>query len=112
VNPGFTVDSVRFDPDRWICTANPVVMNVAEIPYLQQVRIYPNPVTDQLNIRLALPEEGLNIQVYNPLGQVVRAEKTSHGSSLVLIPMLGLPPGVYAVVIGGRLAGKVVKRDT
>lgn len=112
VNPGFTVDSVRFDPDRWICTANPVVMNVAEIPYLQQVRIYPNPVTDQLNIRLALPEEGLNIQVYNPVGQVVRAEKTSHGSSLVLIPMLGLPPGVYAVVIGGRLAGKVVKRDT
>lgn len=108
-NPGFAVDSVKFDPDRWICTANPVVLNVSEIPYDQQVKIYPNPVADQLTIELAIPEEGLNIRVYNQKGQLVGSGRTSFTSSRIQIPMQALPKGVYTVEVEGRKSVKVVR---
>lgn len=108
-NPGIAVDSVKFDPDRWICTANPVVLNVSEIPYDQQVKIYPNPVTDQLTIQLALPEEGLYIRIYNHKGQLISEYKTSYTSSQIQIPMHSFPVGVYMVEVEGRKAVKVVK---
>jgi len=108
-NPGFAVDSVKFDPDRWICTANPVVLNVSEIPYDQQVKIYPNPLTDQLTIQLALPEEGLYIRIYNHKGQLMNESKTSYSYSQIRIPMHSYPKGVYTVEIEGRKAMNVVK---
>ncbi|MFA5815511.1 MAG: M1 family aminopeptidase [Bacteroidales bacterium] len=108
-NPGFAVDSVKFDPDRWICTANPVVLNVSEIPYDQQVKIFPNPVTDQLTIQLTMPEEGLYIRIYNHKGQMISEYKTSYTSSKIQIPMHSFPAGVYTVELQGRKAVKVVK---
>ncbi len=108
-NPGFAVDSVKFDPDRWICTANPVVRNVSEIPYDQQVKIFPNPVTDQLTIQLTLPGEGLYIRVYNLLGKLMCEYKTSSTSSQIQIPMQSFPRGVYFVEVEGRKAVKVMK---
>lgn len=109
-NPGFAVDSVKFDPDRWICTANPVVLNVSEIPYDQQVKIFPNPVTDQLTIQLALPEEGLYVRIYNHKGQLICEYKTSYTSSQIQIPMHSFPTGVYMVEADGRKAVRVVKQ--
>ncbi|MCX6226490.1 MAG: M1 family aminopeptidase [Bacteroidia bacterium] len=109
VNPGFKVDSVKFDPERWICTANPVVLNVAEIPYNQQLKIYPNPVTDQLTVELTMPEEGLHIRIFNQKGQLLHTGKTSYTSSRIQIPMHSFARGVYTVEVEGRKAFSVVK---
>ena len=108
-NPGFQVDSVKFDPDRWICTANPVVFNVSEIPYDQQVKIFPNPVTDLLTIQLTLPEAGLSIRVFNQKGQLMHSGRTSYDSSRIRIPMHGFARGMYTVDIEGRRKVTVIK---
>jgi hypothetical protein len=108
-NPGFAADSVSFDPDRWICTANPVVLNAKEVPYDQQVRIYPNPVTDQLTIQLVLPEEGLDIRIFNQNGQLTFTGHTIYDSTRMQIPMGSWPKGVYTVEVTGRKAVRVVR---
>lgn len=111
VRAPFAVDSLKLDPDRWICTADPLLLNVSEIPYDQHIKIFPNPVTDLLTIQMALPGEVLNIRIYNQQGQLVQTEKTSSGSGLVKISMHSLPAGVYLVSVGGKMVGKIVKRD-
>jgi hypothetical protein len=108
-NPGFAVDSVKFDPDRWICTANPVILNVSEIPYNKQVKVFPNPVSEQLTILIALPEEGLYIRLYNQKGQLLYEVKSSYNSRQVQIPMHPYARGVYTVEVEGRSPVKVVK---
>jgi hypothetical protein len=109
VDPGFKVDSVKFDPERWICTANPVVLKISEIPYDQQVKIFPNPVTDQLTVQFALPEEGLYIRVYNQKGQLMFTGRSSYTSPMVHIPMHSFARGIYTVEVEGRKAVSVVK---
>ncbi|MFA6126226.1 MAG: M1 family aminopeptidase [Bacteroidales bacterium] len=108
-NTGFAVDSVKFDPERWILTANPVVLNISDIPYAQQVRIYPNPVTDQINVQMDLPEDGLYIRLYNHKGQLITECKTSQTVSLYQISMKSFPNGIYMVEVQGRPAVKLVK---
>jgi len=110
LHPGFAVDSVKFDPDRWICTANPVILNISEIPYDQQVKVFPNPVSDQLTVHFDLPEEGVNIRLYNQKGQLILTTRTSFNSSETTIPMQSLARGIYTVDIEGRKTVKVVKQ--
>ena len=51
INPGFKVDSIFFDPDRWIVSANDnVIMSVRERPIIRNLKISPNPVNDILYI--------------------------------------------------------------
>jgi aminopeptidase N len=109
VNPGFSVDSVKFDPDRWICTANPIVLNVSEIPIDQQVKFYPNPVSDQLTIEMVLPIDGSFIRVFNNRGQLMGEYRTSYNSSRIQIPMKTFPKGTYTVEVEGLKSVKVVK---
>jgi hypothetical protein len=106
-NPGRKIDSIAFDPDRWICTANPIILDVTDVPLNQRITLYPNPVYDELTIDLGMPAEGLNIRVMNFAGQVVHTEKTPNGTSLIRIPMRSLPAGVYVVEVEGRGRWKV-----
>lgn len=110
VNPGFRTDSVKFDPDRWICTANPVVSNTTEIPFDQQVSFYPNPVTDLLTVHLTLPKPGIYIRIYNTRGQQVGDFKTSSSSTEYHIPMSAYLSGVYSVEVEGRKPVKILKQ--
>lgn len=109
MNPGFPVDSVKLDPDRWICTANPLVVNASKIPFNQRISVFPNPVTDQLTIQLSIPEEGLDISIYNQTGQLIYAGKTTYDSLTAKIPMHSFESGIYTVKVQGRLTAMVVK---
>ncbi|MDD4645018.1 MAG: M1 family aminopeptidase [Bacteroidales bacterium] len=110
VDPGFKTDSIKFDPDRWICTANPLVSNIAELPYDQQINVFPNPVTDLLTVHLTLPEAGICIRIYNAKGQKVGDFKTSYSTTEVHIPMVSYPAGVYSVEVVGRKPVKILKQ--
>jgi len=110
VDPGFKTDSIKFDPDRWICTANPLVSNVAELPYDQQINVFPNPVTDLLTVHLTLPEAGICIRIYNANGQKVGDFNTSSSTTEVHIPMGSYPSGVYSVEVVGRKPVKILKQ--
>jgi aminopeptidase N len=109
INPGFMADSVKFDPDRWICTANALVLNAGDIPWERKIRVYPNPVTDLLTIEMTVPEEGLNIRIYNQSGQLVHTGRTSGSTPGISIPVQSFARGVYTVEIEGRQKVTVVK---
>ena len=51
-NPGFLIDSVRFDPQRWIISANnTVALGLAQELEVKQLEIYPNPCRREVTIR-------------------------------------------------------------
>ena len=52
-SPGFTVQEVLLDPDRWIITIDPLVTTGIEERLLSEdIRVYPNPVGEILYIDL------------------------------------------------------------
>ncbi len=109
VNPGFKIDSVAFDPERWILTANPIIAGIPQTPLDQEVKIYPNPVQEELTIEFAIPREGRYIRIYNSKGQVMYSSKSTFTKPILQIPMQGFAKGVYSVEIEGEGAYTVVK---
>jgi hypothetical protein len=109
LDPGFKIDSVQFDPDRWICTANPVVLGVNETPYKPDISIYPNPFRDEVVITLTQPADNLTIRIFNSSGALVRSQKIPAGTARVTIPTDDLPAGIYIVSAGEWARKKVIK---
>ncbi|MGM0612545.1 MAG: M1 family aminopeptidase [Bacteroidota bacterium] len=74
VNPGFTVDSVFFDPNNWIVSANDQVMVGVENPKENNIRVYPNPAQNMVNIEgqseilkvEVFREDGIKMDEVNP----------------------------------------------
>lgn len=96
---GFTADSLLFDPDTWIISANNVVNNVPGGRPLIPFSIYPNPANDQLVIQAPVQGE-CNIRIYDAQGKLVMDKNslfTPQQNTTLFLP--GLNPGLYTVVI-------------
>lgn len=85
-------------------TSNIVCYNtlgLTEQALLNAVTLYPNPTQSILNINLSkAPTENINIQVLNPLGQVVKTasfDKTDNAK--LTVDISALPTGVYFVKV-------------
>ena len=113
INPGFIVDSIQFDPDRWICTTNPIIAGVNDIPLEQEISIYPNPATEVLYIQLTTPIINYQLSIINLFGQHVMHLDLSqfpHESTRFTIPLHEVPSGVYIVAIGDVKKKIVIKK--
>lgn len=102
-NLNFRVDSVAFDPDLAILSANNKVMD--EYAYLRsgmQLVIYPNPASGQLNIEVNnLANYPDKVELFNVLGQKVM-EGYPHQNKFSL-DVSGLPEGAYYLkIISGK----------
>lgn len=79
--------------------------------YLQDVRLFPNPVDDELRIELPDALQGAEVKVYTYAGQLV---ETTHLQGAVLqLDWSGYRSGIYLVVIEADksfLSYKVLKR--
>ena len=76
----------------------------------EKISVYPNPVTDLLNIRTA--SEGLSIELVQPDGRRIYASGMTDRSKT--IDMSGLPPGIYLLYLrddAGQIVGtaKIVR---
>ena len=95
VNPGFRPDSIIFDPELWIVSANDtVMMNVNEYSGQQDISVYPNPVTDFLNIEIS----GLQMReagIYDIRGKLVKSDFTINPKGVHQIDMNTLSSGFY-----------------
>jgi hypothetical protein len=60
--------------------------------------LYPNPVADELHVRVADAADLLTVQVFSMQGQVVRAI-SSGATSDAVVSMNGLPKGAYTIVV-------------
>ncbi|GET27049.1 T9SS type A sorting domain-containing protein [Prolixibacter sp. NT017] len=126
-SPGDTI-LVRFrlysDPYAWAwgwCIDNLLIgdnVDVATIPLSPgDLRLYPNPVHDQMQLELDLekPADSGNIVVYNYLGQRMynRQVYPVDGRLTEQLDFSAYPPGMYLVNIevgGQQISRKVIKR--
>lgn len=106
VDPGFMVDSVFFDPNRWIISANnSVVMGVDE--YLKRnTAIFPNPVHDMMTIRSSSGAIQL-MEVFREDGS--RVDIVSPNARDYKYDMSHLPSGLYLLRLSFR-EGSMTKK--
>ena len=74
-----------------------------------EVRVFPNPASNQITLAYPqLKEEG-TIYIYNMLGQIVYEEKIDKGSSQTKLSIQHLKAGLYKVIIRekGMMIGEV-----
>lgn len=65
------------------------------------VRLYPNPVSNELNIALGEPfATDVNIEVYNTLGQIVYSVQLPAQTTFHQLPTADLAHGTYTVRVG------------
>jgi hypothetical protein len=59
--------------------------------------VYPNPVVANLKVRVSKVEEGATIQLYDPVGVLVRTVKLV--DAVQAVSVRGLPGGIYLVMV-------------
>lgn len=90
-------------------------LGIQNVNALQDIAIYPNPATEELNIKLGQSIPGkVNIPFTNTMGQTVYEEKIASPNEILHINIAGWAQGIYMYRIideTGKLytAGKVTK---
>jgi len=93
-------------------TATPPPNNIALPKEDNRILLYPNPVQDELNLRVDMPTEGLTYRVLDLNGRVVRLGRIQ--SETMQIPMQSLQKGTYVLRVerGGEIiqSFKIIKQ--
>ena len=113
LNVGFPVDTLMIDPDQWILSKIKTSVKVAETNISDNIKIYPNPVKDNLVISLVNPsDKKLQIQLFNAAGQNIYQQQvdTPGRDELFKIPFSHFPKGVYWLKINSEKKIKMVKK--
>jgi hypothetical protein len=72
--------------------------------------IYPNPVSNELNVQLPADEKIAGLFISNTLGQVVAAEKiTNDNSGAAKLSLKSLPAGIYFLTVETKLKSTTMK---
>jgi aminopeptidase N len=98
VNPGFAVDTIMIDPKLWILSRVKTSQKIPASTTLNELKIYPNPAPEVLNIALNNPgEKKMMVWLYNTLGQRIYYKEIplSGRDEQLQIPVLGLAKGIY-----------------
>jgi hypothetical protein len=121
-SPGFTINTVTFDPDKWlVCKSKSLFVGIEQLTIDNgELKIYPNPTKGELTISLPNPSEGgaykawevKNIEVYDVFGCCVDIEHPTLWGGLGGLDISHLPSGIYFIRIqteNGVVTKKVVK---
>lgn len=65
------------------------------------LKVYPNPVTNNLNVMLPIALANDELKIYNPLGELIYSEKIN-GRNSVNINMVSFLNGLYYITIGDK----------
>ncbi|QNM85082.1 T9SS type A sorting domain-containing protein [Polaribacter pectinis] len=107
-NVSFTVSSVEFDPESHLISRDNTVLSVENQNFIEKnISIFPNPITDILNVKITSNIEIKNTIVYNMLGKKVLQSKNTE------IDLKQLNSGVYFIKIStnsGNLHQKIIKK--
>ncbi|MCB0400959.1 MAG: T9SS type A sorting domain-containing protein [Flavobacteriales bacterium] len=95
----FTIDSVFFDPELWILSANPTVLHVDEVIPQGRVVLYPNPSEELVNIWVKEHMEVMEIRVFNSLGDQVTVGIDQLRQNHFQIRAQGMAAGYYVIEV-------------
>ena len=92
------------------------MLGIEQPQIFNAIKLYPNPITDQLNIQLNLIEKGdITISIINAVGQVIiqKSENLSSGSQELKINTNELKAGLYLIHLnddkGNFITRKLIK---
>lgn len=113
----FNIDSVKFDPDLHILSANNTVTGIPNLEALvNQISIYPNPVKYDVTVSIQLKKtDELTFEIFDVIGKRIfsKQEIVPAGSSVKTMPTEHLAKGEYFIKIKGseiNFSQKVVKQ--
>ena len=90
----FPVADIVFDPNKHIISANnSITLGLNNYDANNSLKIFPNPVTDELNIRIPNMETINNVIIYNLMGQKIIEKNTQ------TISVSELSTGVYTISV-------------
>jgi aminopeptidase N len=109
VNVPFTIDSVFFDPELWILSANPTVLSVDELTNEENnLIIYPNPSQGNFSIWLSNSSHVKSIKLYDATGRDVTPLITNKASNYFELNTANYAKGNYVVEI--QLEDEIIRK--
>lgn len=107
LNPGFAVQSITFDPDQWLISANnQVLLDSSEPQKYPAINVYPNPATDQIMVSAINRSSGVDLLICDIRGRIVLS--IDDYGDYQWIDISKLEKGAYVI----RLTGKDIKAET
>ncbi len=114
---GFAADTVLIDTEKQLISKNNTSTKINSLTAnINDIKLYPNPVHDNLNISLKNPsDKKLTVQIYNSVGQLISQEQfdTLGQDELLQVSFRHFSKGNYLVkLIAGNnilLTSKIVK---
>lgn len=99
-NPGFIIDSVKFDPELWLVSANNIVTSVKdELPSGKYLTMMPNPASNFLNVKHNLGTIN-SVEIITLNGKLEIDQSAIAEESGFEINIQHLKPGTYLLRIG------------
>ncbi len=98
----FHADSLIFDPDYWIISANNTINNIPPFQIDYAINVYPNPSSDQLVISVGNAYSGNSkIKIYNVEGKLMHEEESIFSSTVSskTIDISHFAKGVYVITL-------------
>ena len=80
----FQADSLIFDPELWIISANNLITAVKEIEHPVFLKAFPNPLTGRTTIHSSIRLDDATLSLENALGQTVKELRDVNGQSVDL----------------------------
>ena len=90
-NVNFPIAQIQFDPDYELISKNNITTLGISNPILDQISVYPNPVANQINIKLPNRIFLEDVNIYNTLGQQIFYKK----GNVTTIDMTSFQKGNY-----------------
>ena len=91
----FQVDSVKFDPNLWLITANnTVIPSIRENDPGDIIYIMPNPARDVVNIRFTRLLNAIELILLDETGKALQ-QQTAYKPYLITLDISGYPAGIY-----------------
>jgi hypothetical protein len=101
-NPGFVVDSVQFDPDQWLISANnSVTMGINPGTELQHVSVYPTPARDYIMVQGG-SEAPQSAEAISPDGRILPLKGKGMDTSVTCFDISQLAQGMYILRLNFR----------
>jgi aminopeptidase N len=98
-NPGFIVQSIKFDPDLWLISANNTTpLSINDLPAGKELKLMPNPANDFLVIRHNLGTI-ISFDMMTLDGKTEPVTLTKQGNEQMEIDTRNLKPGMYLLRI-------------
>ncbi len=100
INPGFQIDSLKFDPELWLVSSNNTVsLGKGDLPFGKSLLLLPNPASDYLYIQHNLGKI-YSLEVLAMDGNQEQISQVNEEETRTKINIENLKPGVYILRIG------------